>query len=61
MRLSVVFVSLAIAATPVFAAPAKRDVDPALIPNLGATAGKNPDGMCIFKNFNNEELSKILF
>ena len=58
MKLSIVFVSLAIAATSVSAAPAKRNVDPALIPNLGATAGKNPDGMCIFFISNNAKIKQ---
>lgn len=61
MKLSAVFISLAIAATSVSAAPAKRDVDPALIPNLGATAGKNPDGMSIISPLIIQGLIKVLF
>ena len=61
MKLSVFLVSLAIVATSVSAVPAKRDVDPTLIPDLGATAGQNPDGICIFLNSMTQGLSKIPF
>ena len=48
MKLSVFLVLLAIVTTSVSAVHAKRDIDPTLIPDLGVTAGQNPDGICNF-------------
>lgn len=44
MKFTLAFIATVILATSVSSAPVRRDVDPALIPDLGATAGLNPTG-----------------
>lgn len=45
MKFTLIFASLLVS---VSARPFRRDVDSSLIPEFGATAGVNPDGMFFF-------------